>query len=122
LTKWIGSQTPPLRDGSTVTGGGAVAVAQARGTDNVPIDMPRRKPNTVPSARPTFGIRARSAAALSNSAALLSEFSWLIATSIGADSELSFDSDAVTGQRETSKLVSGDTESASSASGMVDIS
>ena len=53
----------------------AVAVAQAGGTDNVPIDMPRPKPNAVPPARPTFGIRARSAAALSNSAALLSEFS-----------------------------------------------
>ncbi|HEY1440184.1 MAG TPA: hypothetical protein VGF65_04970, partial [Mycobacterium sp.] len=75
MTKRIGSQTPPLRDGSTVTGGGVVAVAQAGGTDNVPIDMPRPKPKVVPPARPTFGIRARSAAALSNSAALLSEFS-----------------------------------------------
>ena len=75
MTKRIGSQTQPLRDGSTVTGAGAVAVAQAGGTDNVPIDMPQPKPNAVPLARPTFGIRARSAAALSKSAALLSEFS-----------------------------------------------
>jgi hypothetical protein len=55
-----------------------------------------------------------------NAAALLREFRRLIATSSGADSELSFDSEEDTEDSDASNVVSGDEESAANASGMVE--
>ncbi len=63
----------------------------------------------------------RSTAALRSAAPLLSELRWFSAKSAGADSELSFDSDEVTGASDASNVASGERESARSAAGMVDI-
>jgi len=99
-----------------------VALAQAGGTHIVPIEIPRPNPAPLaPPGRDTLGISERSAAALSNAAALLSEFRWLIATPDGADSELSFDRGDVTDDRDVANIAIGELDSASSTSGIVDI-
>src|ERR1700757_592001 len=94
--------------------GVVAAVAQARGTDNPPIDVARPNPPIIvgPRAPPWFGNSHR------NAAALFSEFRRLIAAPDGALSELSLDSDGVAGRRGVSNVVCGDNESASSASGI----
>jgi hypothetical protein len=60
-------------------------------------------------------------AALFNATALLRQFRWLRAKSRGADNELNLDRGAVIGSRDASKVASGEQDSASSASEMVEI-
>jgi hypothetical protein len=114
-TKRTSSETQS-RCGSTVTGLIVVSITQAHGTDNVPIDVPRPKPAVIAALQAPRGSGKR----VRNAAALLREFRRLIAKSSGADSELSFDKDEDTDDRDASNVVSGDEESACSASGMVE--
>src|SRR5271163_4559261 len=96
---------------------GGVARAQARGTDNVPTNVPRANPAVIAAALTVRGVGKSDR----NAAALLREFRWLIAKSDGADSEPNLDREVVTGERDASNVVSGDEASASSARGMVEI-
>jgi hypothetical protein len=94
----------------------AVRVSHFCGTDNAPIDLASPRPTVTVDcgAIADFGNTA------ANAAALLRRFRWLIAESVGALSELSFDRDDVTEDRGLCIDVGGEEQSAIMASGIVD--
>ncbi len=101
-----------------------IDLVHAGGTDKIPIAAPR--PTLTRSAAefvppPAPGRGEHITAALPSAAALLRALRWLSAKSSGADSELNLDSAPVADSKDVSKVASGETDSAPSASEMVEI-